>query len=361
MEKNYELKSAAARTIAAPDLPYGPPSPAGTAPLIGLIGCGGITEQHLRAYRSAGWEVAALHNLNPEAAERRRAEFYPDARVCATADDLLGMEEIKVVDIATHPEPRVELIERAIRAGKHILSQKPFALDLATGRRLVALAEGAGVKLAVNQNGRWAPYFSYMRHAVHSGWIGEVGSVQMALNWDHTWTRGTAFEDLRHLLLFDFGVHWLDAARSFFGGRDAVTVTARLARFPGQLMKPPLVGSVVIEFPDGLATVSFNGHSLHGAREDCKIVGTRGTLRASGELCAISAVELATEAGIACAGLDGSWFPDGFRGAMGELLCAIEENREPGNSAKDNLKTLDLVLAAMESADRGETIRLSVA
>ena len=44
--------------------------------------------------------------------------------------------------------------QQAIRAGKHILSQKPFVTDLAVGKKLVAAAERRGVKLAVNQNGR---------------------------------------------------------------------------------------------------------------------------------------------------------------------------------------------------------------
>lgn len=45
--------------------------------------------------------------------------------------------------------------------------------------------------------------------------------------------------------------------------------------------------------------------------------------------------------------------PDGFRGTMGELLCAIEEGREPANSAANNLRTLELCFAALKSADTG--------
>jgi predicted dehydrogenase len=51
----------------------------------------------------------------------------------------------------------------------------------------------------------------------------------------------------------------------------------------------------------------------------------------------------------------GKWFNDGFRGAMGELLCAIEENREPSNSARDNLRSLALCFAAVKSADTGKS------
>jgi predicted dehydrogenase len=358
MSKNYDLKSAVAARIAAPVFPYGPPSPKGPAPKIGLIGCGGITAHHLMAYRDAGWEVAAFFDPDHEAAEKRRDEFYPQARVCNTADDLLDDPSVAVVDIATHPEVREELIIRAADAGKHILSQKPFAVDLATGRRLVQHTAGAGVRIAVNQNGRWAPYFSYMRHAVRSGLIGEVGSVHMVLNWDHTWTAGTAFENIHHLMIYDFGIHWIDAARSFYQGVDATSVSATLARFPAQPVQAPLLASAAVTFPEGIATLAFNGCSRFGARETCTITGTRGTLHAVGDLCGITTVEIHTAEGAGTAELEGSWFPDGFRGCMGELLCAIEENREPQNSATDNLKTLAIVFAAMESANKGRPVSL---
>lgn len=358
MSKNYDLKSAAATHIAATEFPYAPPSPKGPAPKIGLIGCGGITEHHLKAYRVAGWEVVAFYDRNPEAAEGRRSEFFPNARVCVDVAEMWADGDIQVVDIATHPKARTELIEQAIAAGKHVLSQKPFATDLATGERLVALANSAGVKIAVNQNGRWAPYFSYMRHAVRSELIGDIGSVHMVLNWDHTWTAGTPFEDIHHLMLYDFGIHWIDAARSFFQDADATAVSAMLAKFPDQPIKPPMLANVVVAFPDGMATIAFNGCSRFGARETCTITGTKGTIHAVGGICDIASVEIHTADGIATAQLEGSWFSDGFRGCMGELLCAIEENREPENSAADNLKSLALVFAAMKSADQGEPIVL---
>lgn len=358
MSKNYDLKSAAAATIAAPVLDYGPPSPKTYRPQLGLIGCGGITEHHLKAYRAAGWEVAAFYNRTPEAAEKRRAEFYPHARVCGSVAELLAIPEIEVVDIATYPDVRGPLIEQALRAGRHVLSQKPFVLDLAEGARLAALAQNLGRQLAVNQNGRWAPYFSYLRQAVRAGLIGEVSSVNIAIEWDHTWTAGTAFEKVHHLVLYDFAIHWFDAARSFLGDATAQSVYATLQSAPDQPMKPPLVASSVVTFDRGVATLAFNAFSRFGQQESCTIVGTRGTLRAAGGICAVSEVELATAAGTARTTLSGSWFPDGFRGAMGELLCAIEENREPENNATDNLKSLALCFGAIKSADEGRVIAL---
>ena len=70
----------------------------------------------------------------------------------------------------------------------------------------------------------------------------------------------------------------------------------------------------------------------------------------------MQSVELHTEAGVARPELRGTWFNDGFAGTMGELLCAIEEGREPLNSARGNLFSLKLCLAAVRSSRTREAV-----
>src|SRR6185503_15247543 len=133
-----------AGAIAAPALAYLPPRPRAYRPKIALIGCGGIAEYHLRAYRALGLDVVALCDRDPARAEKRRAEFYPSARVFTDYREVLARPEIDVVDLALHPTQRLAAIEAALLARKHVLSQKPFVLDLADGERLVALAAAQG-------------------------------------------------------------------------------------------------------------------------------------------------------------------------------------------------------------------------
>lgn len=352
---NYALATATPEAAArAPVLPYQPPRPRRYQPRIGLIGCGGISAHHLAAYRDAGWTVTALCDLDETRARRRREEFQPTARVFTRAEDLLTRADVDVVDVALHPEDRAPVIAAALRAGKHVLSQKPFVTDLAVGRELVDLARQCGVKLAVNQNGRWAPYLSYARQAVAAGLLGEVQTVAIRLNWDHTWCAGTPFENVPHLILFDFGIHWFDVVAQFFKGRPARKVQAVTARAPGQTMRPPLLAAAQIEFESGLAVLTFVGSGRFAPQESLQITGTQGTLRSTGRPLESDHVELTTAAGTAEARLEGRWFNDGFRGAMGELLCAIEEHREPTHSGADNLRTVALCLAACRAADTGQ-------
>jgi len=225
--------------------------------------------------------------------------------------------------------------------------------DLTEGRRLVRLARETNVKLAVNQNGRWAPYMSWARHAVAAGLLGDVQTVNLRLHWDHTWTRGTPFEKVHHLILFDFGIHWFDMLAQFFAAQRPLQVTAAVARAPGQEVKPPLLAQATVQFAAGLGSLSFDGHARFGATESLEITGTRGTLHARGQVLECESVTLWTADGVCRPRLAGRWFNDGFRGAMGELLCAIENDREPANAAADNLRSLALCLAALRAADTG--------
>jgi predicted dehydrogenase len=240
-----------------------------------------------------------------------------------------------------------------LQAGKHVLSQKPFVLDLDVGRRLADLADAQGVKLAVNQNGRWAPHFSYLTAAVEAGIIGEIATVDITLQWDHLWTAGTHFDDVHHLVLFDFGIHWFDIVTRLLRGRSARRVWASAMHRSDQKMKPPILAHAVIDFDGAQARLNFNGHVQYGQEDRTVICGSRGTLRSIGPSLSDQKVTLHTSEGTAVASLEGTWFTHGFQGAMGELLCAIEDKRAPSHSARNVLDSLALCFAALASADSG--------
>jgi predicted dehydrogenase len=354
---DYAVLAGEKQAVQAPQLDYRPPHPKRYTPRIGLIGCGGITAHHLTAYRKAGWEVVAFADLDRSRAEARREEYYPDADVYEAADDLLDREDIDVVDIATHPAERAELIERAIAAGKHVLSQKPFVTDLQRGRKMVEAARQAGVRLAVNQNGRWAPHVAYMRQAIGNGLIGELVSVDLAVHWNHNWCAGTPFDRIPHLVLYDFAIHWFDMLHCYTAGLEPGEVYARTAHTRSQKTRPPLLTHAAVEFDHAQASLVFRADSTVGSRDRSVIVGSKGMLVSEGPDLNHQTVTLYTEQGEASPALEGQWFDAGFEGTMGELLCAIEEEREPSNSGADNLHALALCYAAMASAEQGRPVR----
>jgi predicted dehydrogenase len=339
------------REIPAPELPYQPRDPKAYRPKIGLIACGGITKHHLTAYQGAGYDVAVLCDLHAERAERRREEFYPSAKVTTDFRDVLADPAIEVVDIATHPQERLPLIEAALRAKKHVLSQKPFVTNLDDGERLVALADEMGVRLAVNQNGRWSPHFGYLREAVKAGVIGDLISAHVAVHWDHTWVKGSPFERIYDLVLYDFAIHWFDFLSTVLGDRRVTSVYATRNKTSDQEIEPPLLAQAVIQFDGGQASALFDAGVRYGSQDRTYLGGTKGSLLSTGPDLGAQTVTLSTADGKATPKLVGAWFSDGFHGTMGELLCAIEEGREPSNSARNNLKSLALCYAAIASAN----------
>jgi predicted dehydrogenase len=321
-----------------------------------MIGCGGISEYHLRAYRAAEYRVTALCDVDRQAAENRRQEFYPEAEVFTDYRDLLQNDEIEVIDVATHPEIRGPIIADCLKAGKHVLSQKPFVLDLDEGERLADLADASGRLLAVNQNGRWAPHLSYLREAVRAGMIGEVASVHCALHWDHSWVTGTAFEKVYHLILYDFAIHWFDFVATIASDVQPTRVYASTVRSPSQTILPALMGQAMIEFDTLQASLVFDGHTPHQPHDETVVTGTHGSLRSFGPDVNAQTVQWNCPLGSFRPTLTGRWFPDGFHGTMGELLCAIEEGREPTHSARNNLRSLEICFAALASALRHEPV-----
>ena len=356
----YALKSAALPEIAAPEVPYRPPAPKAYRPRIGMIGTGGISASHLDAYRTAGWEVAALWNRTRAKAEAKAAEYCPAARVVDDWQAILSDPGIDVVDVTLHPEHRTEIIRAALHAGKHVLSQKPFVTDLGVGEDLVKLADDKGLRLAVNQNGRWSPHMAFMREAARAGHIGEVISAHTLVHWNHGWTAGTPFDEIEDLVLYDFGVHWFDFLNSLVGDRvEAVFATATRAR--GQSNKVPLMAQAVVRMDGGQASLVFDGAVPHGPRDTTFVGGTAGSLESDGSDLGAQTVTLTTAEGIARPVLEGAWFNDGFRGAMGELLSAIEDGREPINGARENLRSLALAFAAVESRITGKEVAVGAA
>jgi predicted dehydrogenase len=237
-----------------------------------------------------------------------------------------------------------------------VLSQKPFVVDLAVGERLAKIADMMDVKLAVNQNGRWAPHFSYMREAVRAGLVGEVVSVHSHNHWDHNWTATTPFNEVRHLILYDYAIHWCDIVCCFMGGKVPNAIFASNAHAPNQKSTPPLLAQIHLTYDGGQASLVFDASTMYGKHEITTVIGTKGTLThvdADGK----SQVTLYDERGLARPRLQGVWFPDGFHGAMAELLCAIEEDREPSHSARNNLASLAVCFAAVSSAETGKPVK----
>ena len=121
---------------------------------IGIVGCGAIVRQgHLPAYQKAGLRVVAAFDADIERA-RSVARDFDIPNVSDSAEELVNESGVDIVDIAVPPGIQPQIVALAAAAGRHILCQKPLALDMPQAHLMVATAEAAGVLLAVNQQMR---------------------------------------------------------------------------------------------------------------------------------------------------------------------------------------------------------------
>jgi predicted dehydrogenase len=345
------------RAEAERPLDYRPTFPPGYRPGLGLVGCGDIARSwHLPAYAEYGVDVVGVYDPAPEATDGIRERFPFVRCVFSSLDELLADDEIEIVDVATRPDIRPELIRRAIDAGKHVLAQKPLALEVDAAKSLVDEAEDRGVKVAVNQNGRWSPPWRIATLLIEQGAIGEVVAVTHLHDRPLPPLVGTHFDELEHFVIYDYFVHWIDICRCWFAGNTVETVRALDHRTPDQPdeTKSPWAAWVAIQYADGASALIRNVGEARTKRPSCPfwVHGTEGTIRGS-VLLGSDFVELERDGVTDRYTLEGAWYPDGFAGALGELVTAIAEDREPFNSARHNLLTLAMTLAACRSAEQG--------
>ncbi|MES2987928.1 MAG: oxidoreductase [Pseudomonadota bacterium] len=196
---------------------------------VGLLGYGfaGKTFHAPLINAEAGLELVAVASSNA----KRVQDDLPDVRVC-TPDELISTPEIDLVVVATPNDSHAPLARAALQAGKHIVVDKPFTLDLAEARVLVALAEACNRKLTVFHNRRWDSDFLTVRGAIERGVIGKVSHFESHFDrfrpevvdrWRERDTPGSG-------VWFDLGPHLIDQALQLFGLPDRICASMACQR-----------------------------------------------------------------------------------------------------------------------------------
>ena len=313
----------------------------------------------MAAYRAAGYAVVGLTDHHPDRAEALRARHFPHARVHPDVDALLADDRVEVLDLATHLVGRSALVERGLRAGRHVLTQKPFTDDLDEGERLAGLAAERGRWLAVNHNGRWAPHFGALLAAARCGHLGAVTSADFSVHWPHDAVveAKPRFATMADLVLYDFGIHWFDVVAALLPETSPTAVYAQTGVRTAQLIAAPTQAQVLISYPQAQVSLVFRAAEPRRERGAYRVDGTAATIVHDGASLGGTSVSLITGSGPGQAELEipigTDWFGPGMAGSMGELLCAIEENRPPRHSAESSMRGLALCFAALESARTG--------
>ncbi|MBB2757988.1 oxidoreductase [Xanthomonas arboricola] len=171
----------------------------------------------------AGTPGLALHSVVSSKPQQVQADF-PDVAVLADLETALADPALDAVVLATPNQTHAPFALQAMAAGKHVLVDKPFALDAAQAREVVAAAAAAGRIVSVFQNRRWDADFLTVRRLIDEGQLGEVVEFhshfdrfrpQVRDRWRESDIPGAG-------LWYDLGPHLLDQALQLFGTPQAI-------------------------------------------------------------------------------------------------------------------------------------------
>ena len=198
---------------------------------VGIAGTGFIGGVHARAVRVSGAQLAGVASASPEMAAAA-ADALGAERAYDSADELIADPSIDVLHVCTPNHLHVPLAQAALAAGKHVICEKPLALDAEGAATLVAAAESAGVQAAVPFVYRYYPTVREARARVAAGATGPVRLLHGSYlqDWllrpgDDNWRVDSELGGASRAFA-DIGSHWCDLAE-FISGHRISRLSAR--------------------------------------------------------------------------------------------------------------------------------------
>jgi predicted dehydrogenase len=334
----------------------------------GLIGCGRVAPRHAESVTQLpAATLAAVADVRaPRAARFAReyhAEPYTDYR------RLLERPDIDVVNICTPSGLHAAMAIEALRAGKHVIVEKPMALSLADADAMLRVAEETGRKLCVVLQNRYNPPMQDLRRVVDSGRLGRLLLGSATVRW---YRPQEYYEDEWHGTwamdggaLMNQSIHHIDALQWLMGAPASVfAYTATLAH----QMEAEDTGVAVIRFRSG-ALGTIEGSTItypENLEGSVAIFGERGSLKVGGTALNRKTIwklegelehekELLTRDQLDPASVYGT----SHSAVIADMIAAVREDREPKTNGREARRSVALVLAIYESARAGRPVDMT--
>jgi predicted dehydrogenase len=145
---------------------------------VGIIGAGGMLQYHAAGFRQAGAEIVAVADAAPGAAKRAAEKWGIAKSYESVAAMLKGSPEIKAVSVIVPNKFHKPLTIQCLKAGKHVFSEKPPAMNAAEVKEIIAAAKAAKKKVLFNFNNRARPESQAMMKYITDGTVGKINSAQ---------------------------------------------------------------------------------------------------------------------------------------------------------------------------------------
>lgn len=259
---------------------------------VGIIGCGNISAAYFKGCDIFHIiKVKGCADVNMEAAKAKAEEFGCQAM---TVDELLADKDIELVINLTIPAVHAEVSLKALEAGKHVHCEKPLAVDLADGRKVIETAKAKGLRVGCAPDTFMGAGLQTSRKIIDDGWIGNPlsGTVFMMCRGPEGWHPNPAFFYQKGGgPMFDMGPYYITALIHLLGPVRSVTAVTskgfskRLATCKEHFgewlpVDVPTHNAGIIEFHNGAlitAMISFDVHSHY--HHNIELYGTHGSMQ----------------------------------------------------------------------------------
>jgi predicted dehydrogenase len=340
---------------------------------VAIVGTGNISPQHIKGYLAFAdrCEIVALVDIYPEKAIEKREKFnlsnvqvYDDHRKALERDD------IDLVDICTPPYTHAEIAVNSLKAGKHVLVEKPMAASLEECDLMIETALQAGRYLSVIAQNRFTNGYMRLKKAVDSGLAGKIAHAQVNSFWwrGHSyydlWWRGT-WEKEGGGCTLNHAIHHIDLLIWLMGmPRELVALMSNVTHDNAEVED---ISAAVLKYENGAIGQITSSVIHHGEEQEIIVQGEKARISAPWKVYA----SLATGNGFP-AGRDEklerelnelyNGIPElkytGHTGQINDVLNAIENKGKLLISGEDGRNALELITAIYKAASLKQMVKL---
>ncbi|MBC8065345.1 MAG: Gfo/Idh/MocA family oxidoreductase [Chlorobia bacterium] len=327
-----------------------------------VVGAGGMGRAWGKNLHEEGY-LAGWVDIRPGAAAEASRALEADIAFGIDLDQVIEKASPDFLVDASPPEAHREVTTMALSRGLPVLGEKPMAASIEDGRAMVETSERVGKLYMVSQSRRYDPGFVAYRKLICEN-LGQIGILNVDFSIGAHF--GGFRDEMDHVLLLDMAIHTFDQARALTKA-DPVSVYAEEFNPSWSWYRGNASANCLFEMSNGLRFAyrgSWCSEGLPSSWDgDWRAVGEHGT--------AIWEKNSVPVAEITC-GDDGFHRPTrrieeppadfyhGIKGSLKEFIDALENGTVPQGECHDNLKSLAMVFAAVNSAKRGERVAVHI-
>lgn len=331
-----------------------------TGPLrAGLAGCGRIASQHFSAISLLGNQIKLMavcdtdRKRAKEAGLKHNVPFYTDYK------DLLKRKDIDLIIICTPNGLHYPMAMRAARAGKHVLVEKPLALNLQEADELIRTFRKAKLELFVVMQVRYNPALKVLKEAIGQGKLGKIYNAALTIRWSRpqSYFAGAEWRGKKALdggALLNQGVHYVDALLWLLG--DVKSVYGQIDRVAHNNIEIEDEAFALLKFKNrayGLIEFTINAYPKN---LECSItvLAEKGTVKLGGR--AINKIEFWQVKN--CPKPRIKETPPSHLFVYQDIVDFFKKGKRPFFEAKEALKSLGVIEAIYQSSKENKEINL---